>query len=93
MTLKLTTKQKQELKGRAHKLNPIIMIGNKGLTDAVKKETDRALNDHELIKIRIAIQDREERRAVLAEISEAVGATVIQSIGNIGVIFRPGLKK
>jgi RNA-binding protein len=84
----LSPKARQHLKAKAHKLKPVVMIGGKGLTDAVKKEVDIALNAHELIKIRIAIQDRDERKAILAEISESCNAHIVQSIGNIGVLYR-----
>jgi RNA-binding protein len=84
----LSSKQKQHLKAKAHKLKPVILLGNQGLTDAVKKEIDRALNDHELIKIHIPIQDREERRAVIADICTSLSAESIQSIGLIAVIYR-----
>lgn len=84
----LTPKGRQVLKARAHKLKPVIMIGNHGLTDAVKKETERALQDHELIKVRVAGADRETRRALIAELCEALQAQLVQSIGNIAVIYR-----
>jgi len=84
----LTPKEKQLLKARAHKLKPIVFIGHQGLTDAVKKETDRALNDHELIKIRIQAEDREERRAFFMELCEALSADDVQLIRKIGIIYR-----
>ncbi len=58
----LTTKQKQQLKAKAHNLKPIVFIGNNGLTDNVKNEIDRGLNDQELIKIRISENDRQIRQ-------------------------------
>lgn len=84
----LTTKDRQHLKARAHALKPIIMVGNNGVSAAVNKEIDRALNDHELIKVKIQSTDREARRQMLAEICEASGAELVQSIGAIGVIYR-----
>ena len=86
--MSLNTKQKQELKGRAHKLKPAVMLGNQGFTEAVKKEIDRALYDHELIKVRIASTDRDMRRALFNEICEASGAELLQVIGSIGVLYR-----
>ncbi len=85
----LTPKIKQQLKARAHKLKPVILIGNKGLTDAVHKEVDRALTDHELIKIRIPGNDRDLRRQLLDEICAQNKAELVQVIGSIGVIYRP----
>jgi len=84
----LTTKTKQKLKAQAHALKPIILIGNNGLTDAVNKEIDRALNDHELIKVRIATNDRELRREIFKQLCEANKAELVQTIGLIGVIYR-----
>ena len=64
------------------------MIGNQGFTEAVKKELDRALTDHELIKVRIASTDRDLRRGLFAEMCQATGAELLQVIGSIGVIYR-----
>lgn len=84
----LSTKHKQLLKAKAHSLKPVVMLGDKGLTEAVLKETDGALDVHELIKIRIAGQDRDARRAVFTEICEQLKAELIQVVGNIGIIYR-----
>jgi RNA-binding protein len=84
----LTPKVRQQLKGKAHKLKPVVMLGNQGLTDAVKKEIDRALNDHELIKIKIQSQDRDDRRAAFAEICESLQCEMVQQIGSVGVVYR-----
>lgn len=86
--MSLTPKTRQQLKAKAHKLKPVIMLGNNGLTDAVNKEIDRALNDHELIKIRIQTTDRDLRRALITEICEKNQAELVQVIGSIGVIYR-----
>lgn len=84
----LTTKGRQALKARAHKLKPVVLIGSQGLTEAVLNEIDRALNDHELIKVRIAGNDREERRAMITAMCEAKSAELVQIIGHIAVLFR-----
>lgn len=84
----LTSKQRQQLKAHAHRLRPIVYIGHNGLTEAVNKEIDRALNDHELIKLRIQHEDREIRRELFNEISRIHHAELVQVIGNIGVLFR-----
>ncbi len=84
----LIPKTRQHLKGKAHSLKPIIMLGNKGFTPAVQKETDIALRDHELIKIRVACEDRDEKKALVAAICEATKAELVQLIGNIAVIYR-----
>lgn len=84
----MNPKQRQALKAIAHKLKPVILIGSKGLTPAVLKETDSALLTHELIKVRVASNDREERKEILAQMAQSLSAEVVQSIGNIGVLYR-----
>ena len=84
----LNAKERQHLKARAHALKPVIMVGNNGVTEAVMKEVDRALNDHELIKIRVQSLDRDERKALLEAIRVQAGAELVQAIGAIGVYFR-----
>lgn len=86
--MKLTTKQKQELKAKAHTMKPFLSIGQLGLTDAVKKEADQALYDHELIKLRINTDDRTVRKAFFSELCKALEAEEIQLIGHIGTIYR-----
>lgn len=89
----MTPKHKQQLKALAHKLKPIVLIGNNGLTPAVNKEIDRALHDHELIKIRIQTTDRDLRKQLFAEICATHGAEFVQGIGSIGVIYRKDMVK
>lgn len=84
----LETKFKQQLKAAAHKLKPVVMIGSNGLTPAIINEINRALNDHELIKIKIAGEDREQRKATVAEICQANHAELVQVIGRILIIYR-----
>ena len=84
----LTPKERQKLKGYAHGLRPIVYIGHNGLTAAVNKEIDRALNDHELIKMRIQHEDREVRRDLYAQIVKIHQAELVQQIGSVGVLFR-----
>ena len=84
----LTTKFKQQLKAKAHPLKPVVLIGAHGLTEAVKKEINLALEHHELIKVSIRTEDRDQRKAWLIEICESLQAELIQRIGTIGVIYR-----
>jgi RNA-binding protein len=84
----LTPKIRQELKGKAHKLKPVVSIGNNGFSDAVSKELDRALNDHELIKVKVALEDRDARKAVIEEMCAGVSAELVQQIGKIVVLYR-----
>ncbi len=88
----MTTKQRQQLKGKAHSLKPIVFIGNNGLTDNVKMEIDRGLEDHELIKIRIQESDRVVRKKLFQEICDVVLAYPIQLVGGVGVIYRASKK-
>jgi RNA-binding protein len=84
----LTTAQRQHLKGLAHSRQPVVMIGSNGLTAAVLKEIEHALNAHELIKIKAGSDEVETRRAWMAEICAACDATPVQQIGKVLVIFR-----
>lgn len=91
--MSLTSQQKKTFKSKAHKLNPIVIVGSQGLTQNVMKEIDRGLNDHELIKIRINAADREDRQVMFKEICETTNAEAVQLIGGIGVIYRENLDK
>jgi RNA-binding protein len=84
----LTTAQRQELRGRAHPLKPVVMIGDKGLVDTVMAEIDRALKVHELIKIRVLSDEREERAQAMAQICKAVNCEAVQIIGKLLVVYR-----
>jgi RNA-binding protein len=87
--MQLTEKQRRHLKGLAHPLKPVILMGNSGLTEAVVAETTRALEDHELIKVRLPGLDREERDATLKSLAERTGSAFVTRIGHIAVLFRP----
>lgn len=87
--LTLTRDERLRLRARAHHLNPVVLLGAAGLTEAVIKETDRALAAHELIKVRIPGDDRDEREAICAQIAERLGAARVQEIGKLLVLFRP----
>jgi len=84
----LSTAQKKSLKARAHKLEPAVMIGTKGITDEVVKEVALALKAHELIKVRAAALEREAREAALQTLCERTGADAVQAIGKVFVIYR-----
>ncbi|MGH8688406.1 MAG: YhbY family RNA-binding protein [Burkholderiales bacterium] len=79
---------RRALKARAHALHPILQLGSKGLTEAVVAEIERALARHELIKIRAATLNRDEREVALASICERTGALRVQHIGKILVVYR-----
>ena len=80
--------ERKALKARAHALDPVVHVGDKGLTDAVLAEIGRALDAHELIKVRAGGMDRVQREAALAEICARLDAQAVQHIGKILVIFR-----
>ena len=75
------------LKARAHPLQPVVIVGGKGLTDEVVKEVDRALAAHELIKVRAALE-RKAREQALRTLCEKTGAEAVQQIGKIFVLYR-----
>jgi RNA-binding protein len=84
----LDKKTKQEFMAKAHKLRPVVMIGSKGLTENTTMEIDRALHDHELIKIRIQSSDRELKKEMFKEICGAAKAEAVHFIGGVGVVYR-----
>lgn len=84
----LSAAERKQLKARAHRLEPVVMIGTKGLTDEVVKEVDVALKAHELIKVRAAGLEREQRDETLKALCERTGAESVQSIGKVFVIYR-----
>jgi RNA-binding protein len=86
----LSEKQKKYLRRLAHPLNPIVMLGNAGLTDAVVSELDRALSDHELVKVSARVGGRSTRNDALAALANRTRAEVVQQVGNVGVFYRRG---
>jgi len=87
--LTITPTQRKTLKGDAHNLNPVVMIGNDGLTPAVIKEAKLAISHHGLIKIRVFGDDREARVAIYEELCDKLDAAPVQHIGKLLVIWRP----
>ena len=85
----LSTKQKQFLKGLAHHLSPVVMLGGNGLTEGVLAEIDNALNHHELIKVKIAGADRETKQLFIDAIVRETQSSNVQTIGHILVLYRP----
>lgn len=84
----MQAKQKKWLKGQAHSLKPVVIIGSNGLTENVHKEINLALDIHELIKIRISHKERELRKTIADEIIAHHKADLINTIGHIIIIFR-----
>jgi RNA-binding protein len=88
----LNSKQISHLRALGHNLNAVVMIGNNGLSESVLKEIDHSLNAHELIKIKVAGDDRASRIQTLQEICEKTGAVAVHHIGKQLVIYRPSEK-
>ena len=84
----MDNKTKKELKARAHALKPVVLLGDKGLTDAVLAEIENALAYHELIKIKIPSQDRELRDKVALKIADTLKAELVQGMGQIFTLYR-----
>ena len=78
----------RQLRAIGHKLKPVVTIAGKGLNDSVLAELERALNDHELIRVKLAVGSREARSAVSEQICNQLQADVVQRIGNVLVILR-----
>ena len=91
--IELTSDQRRYLKGLAHHLNPVVMIGNNGLTDAVIREIAVNLDAHELIKVRVLGDDRELREQFLQQICADLGAAPVQHIGKLLLIYRPATEE
>ena len=86
--MNLTTKQRQFLKGLAHHLSPVVMLGGNGITEGVLAEIENALNHHELIKVKIAGADREVKQLIIDAIVRETNAVNVQTIGHILVLYR-----
>ena len=84
----LSEKQKKHLRRLAHPMNPIVMLGNAGLTPGVVQELDRALTDHELVKVSARVGARTARDAALDDLAKQTSSEIVQRIGNIGVFYR-----
>lgn len=89
----MNSKQISYLRGLAHSLNPVVMIGNNGLAESVLKEIDVNLNAHELIKIKVMGDDRELRKQMLEEICAKTNSIAVHHIGKQLVVFRQSVDK
>ncbi|KAF1024556.1 MAG: RNA-binding protein [Acinetobacter bereziniae] len=89
----LSIQERKRLRQIGHALNPVVMLGDKGLTESVVEELNRALNDHELIKVKITGEDREARAATIAELAETTGAEVVQTIDKIALLYKKAAKQ
>jgi RNA-binding protein len=89
----LTEPQRKLLRSLAHPRKPIVTIGRNGLTEAVLQELGKALDHHELVKVKVNIGEREDRNAAVHALCEQTGSTLIQRIGFIAVLFRRNTEK
>lgn len=92
-TMPLTAAQNRSLKKLAHDLKPVVIIGQHGLSENVLKEIDTTLNTHELIKVKLAGADKEDRKALSSEIVARLSAELVQIIGRVAIFYRPNPKK
>lgn len=91
--IELTPAQRKEQRSAAHHLDPVVLIGGDGLTPAVVREVDLALNSHGLIKVRVFSDDRAAREAMMAKLSHDLNAAPIQHLGKLLILWRPPVPK
>ena len=84
-SLALNERQKKHLRGLGHALHPLVGIGQHGLTDGVVAELDRALTDHELVKVRVRAADRDERDVAFASLAERTHSALVARVGHVGL--------
>jgi len=85
----LTSNQRRYLRSLAHHRKPVVTVGASGVTDAVLAEIDQALNHHELLKVKLPAASAADRRGVVEQVCAATEAQWVQTIGRVGVIYRP----
>ncbi|MCC6374976.1 MAG: ribosome assembly RNA-binding protein YhbY [Moraxellaceae bacterium] len=90
--MSLSIAEKKRFRQIGHQLNPVVLLGGQGLTETVMAEIERALEDHELIKVRIGGEDREARRAAIAEIAQTTNSQAVQIIGKLVLLYRAAKK-
>lgn len=90
--MSLSIAEKKRFRQIGHQLNPVVLLGGHGLTEAVLAEIDRALEDHELIKVRLGGEDRELRQAMIDEIVQSTNSQAVQTIGKLVLLYRAAKK-
>lgn len=93
MPTTLTPTQKRYLRGLAHGLKPVLLVGGKGITEGVVAELDLVLETHELVKVKLAAEDRDTRDAWIGDLAARADAVLVQRIGNTAVLFRARKEK
>jgi RNA-binding protein len=86
--MNLDNSTRKWLRRIGHGLTPVVTLGEKGLSDGVRDEIERALTDHELIKVRISVPERDQRRELIEAITAATGAELVQAVGRVILLFR-----
>ncbi|WP_263081943.1 YhbY family RNA-binding protein [Endozoicomonas sp. Mp262] len=86
--MSLTAAKKKQFRAIGHNLKPVVIVADKGLTEGVITETLRALDDHELIKVKFAVGDREVKQQLIVELCQKTEAEVVQTIGKIALIYK-----
>ena len=89
----LSNEQKKQYKSIGHHLNPVLIVAENGLTEGVLAELERALNDHELIKIKFAIAERDDRRALIDELCQQGSCELVQVIDKMALVYRRAAKQ
>ncbi|MBV6814516.1 ribosome assembly RNA-binding protein YhbY [Xanthomonas campestris pv. passiflorae] len=93
MSIVLTSAQNRFLRGQAHDLKALLQTGGKGVTPAFLAELEEVLERHELVKVKVASEDRETRDALIAELIEQTGSALVQRIGHVAILYRPSEEK
>jgi len=86
--MRLTETQRRHLRRLGHALDPVVLVGNAGVSPAVLAEIDHALGHHELIKVRVRVEDRKDRDTMLTKLVADSGATLVQRIGHVAGLYR-----
>lgn len=90
--MSLTAAQKKQFRSIGHNLKPLVTVAGNGLTEGVQLEVDRALEDHELIKVKVNVGDRDVKKELIKTLCDQVQAEIVQEIGNIALMYRAAEK-
>ncbi len=85
----VSQEERRRLRGIGHHLKPVVQVGQQGLTEGVRAEAHRALEDHELIKVQLPAGDPRQRKALAAELATVTQSELVQTIGRMGLYYRP----
>ncbi|MCG8413524.1 MAG: ribosome assembly RNA-binding protein YhbY [Pseudomonadales bacterium] len=90
--MSLSNTEKKQFRSIGHSLKPVVIIAQNGLSENVSQEIDRALKDHELIKVKIQVPDRESKQELIREVCSTLKAECVQTIGHIALLYRAAKK-